>query len=68
MELNMNNLVCTTLLGGFSSNLQGYVIGTTFTADGVCDLDIIFKVTAGLTKTRFSQIKLVCTLYQGYLL
>ena len=71
MELNMNNLACARPLervGGFSSNLQRYSIVTTFTPDGLGDLDLISKFTAGLTTTRFSQIKLVCTVYKEYLL
>ena len=70
MELNKNNLVCARPLervGGFSSNLQGYFIGKTFRADGLGDLDLTFKVMVGLTMTSFSQIKLVCTVYQEYL-
>ena len=50
MELNTNNLVCARPLervGGFSSNLQRYFIGTTFKADGLGDLDLIFKGTVG---------------------
>ena len=57
MELNINNRVCARPLervAGFSSNLQRYFIGTTFRADGLGDLDLIFKVTMGLTTTRFS--------------
>ena len=46
-------------VGGFSSNLQRYFIGTTFRADGLGNLDFIFKVTVGLTTTRLSQITLV---------
>ena len=53
----MNNLVYTTPLGGIS-----------YRADGLFDLDLIFKVTAGLAKTSYSQIKLVCTVCQEYLL
>ena len=71
IELNMNNLVCVRPLErvrGFSSNLMRYFIGTTFRANGLGHLDLIFKVTVGLTTTRFSQIKLVCTVYQEYLL
>ena len=71
MELNINKLVCARPLervGGFSSNMEQYFIGTTFRADGLGGLDLIFKVTMGLTTTRFSQIKLVCTVYQEYLL
>ena len=55
----MNGLV------DFSSNLQGYFIGTVLRADGLGDLDLIFKVTVGLTTTSFSKI---CTVYQEYLL
>ena len=71
MELNINNLVCARPLervGGFSSNMGRYFIGTVFRADGLGDLDLIFKVTVGLTTTRFSQIKLVWPVYQEYLL
>ena len=71
MELNMNNLAGARPLervGRFSSNLQRYFIGTTFTADGLGHLDLISKVTVGLTTTRFSQIKFVCTVYKEYLL
>ena len=56
-------------VGGFSSKMERYFIGTTFRADGLGDLDLIFKVKVGLTTTRFSQIKLaLCTVYQEYLL
>ena len=71
MELNINDLVCPRPLervDEFSSNMERYFIGTTFRADGLGDLDLIFKVTVGLTTIRFSQIKLVCTVYQEYLL
>ena len=71
MELNINNLVCARPLervGGFLSNLMRHSIVTTFRADGFGHLDLIFKVTVGLTTTRFSQIKLVCTVYREYLL
>ena len=71
MERNINNLVCARPLervGGFSSNLMRFFIGTSFKADGLGHLNLTFKVTVGLTTTMFSQIKLVCTLYQEYLL
>ena len=71
MELNINNLVCARPLervGGFSSNFYRYFIGTTFRADCLVDLDLIFKATVGLITTRFSQIELVCTVYQENLL
>ena len=72
MGLNIKkNLVCARPLyriGGFSSHLQRYFIGTTFRADSLGDLYLIFKAMVGLTTTRFSQIMLVCTVYQDYLL
>ena len=72
MELNISNLVCARpfeRVGGFSSNLQQHFIGTTFRADGLRDLGLIFKVMVGLTTTSFfSQIKPVCTVYQECLL
>ena len=49
--------------GGFSSNLMRYFIRTTLRANGLGHLDLIFKVTVGLTTTKFSQIKLLCTVY-----
>ena len=67
MELNINNFACprpSARVGGFSSNLQGYFIGTTFRADGLGDLDLNLKVTVGLTTTSFSQINIVCIVYQ----
>ena len=61
MELNINNHMCARPLervGGFSSNLQGYWIGTTFRADCLGDLDLIFKVTVGLTMTSLAKLSL----------
>ena len=59
-------LVCTIsheLVGRFQTDLHGYNIGKLGRADLIfCDLDLFFKVSAGLKLPNLSQKVLVCTI------